>query len=143
MFNSKRSIDPDPDSTTSDISVLDEMDEYLDECLALQEEHVKTLNRQEGPTPPKLNKNGKSPSASTSSFKYIEGLDKIFSIKHALIIYFVFIYVFRSPYKSPIKLTPMTTPKHDEIYIVEGNNRVPLMHSVSFYRRQQSQVNII
>lgn len=62
----QRSIDPDPDSTTSDISVLDEMDEYLDECLALQD-------GEEGPTPPKLNKNGKSPSAASHSFKYTHG----------------------------------------------------------------------
>lgn len=63
----QRSIDPDPDSTTSDISVLDEMDEYLDECLALQEA------REEGPTPPKLNRGGKSPSAASHSFKYTQG----------------------------------------------------------------------
>ena len=55
------------DSSTSDISVLEEMDEYLDECLALQDA------REEGPTPPKLNKGGKSPSATSTSFKYSQG----------------------------------------------------------------------
>lgn len=54
------------DSSTSDISVLEEMDEYLDECLALQ-------GNQEGPTPPKLNRGGKSPSATSTSFKYSQG----------------------------------------------------------------------
>ena len=69
----QRSIDPDPDSTTSDISVLDEMDEYLDECLALQEAHSTNGNTEEGPTPPKLNRGGKSPSTTSTSFKYNEG----------------------------------------------------------------------
>lgn len=68
----QRSIDPDPDSTTSDISVLDEMDEYLDECLALQDEQNEGLAG-EGPTPPKLNRGGKSPSATSHSFKYTQG----------------------------------------------------------------------
>ena len=63
----QRTIEPDPDSTTSDISVLDEMDEYLDECLALQGVG------EEGPTPPKLNRAGKSPSAASHSFKYKQG----------------------------------------------------------------------
>ncbi|OAD53977.1 Actin-binding protein anillin [Eufriesea mexicana] len=89
FLNKKRSIDPDPDSTTSDISVLDEMDEYLDECLALQETHTGNAYVEEGPTPPKLNKGA--------------------------------------------------SPKKGEPYIVDGENCVPLMHSISFYRRQQSQ----
>ncbi|XP_031779988.1 anillin isoform X3 [Nasonia vitripennis] len=111
-FNKKRSIDPDPDSTTSDISVLDEMDEYLDECLALQEVG------EEGPTPPKLNRAGKSPSAASHSFKYTQG----------------------SAYRSPIKIiSPVSSPRKDEHYIVEGDNCVPLLHSVSLYRKQQSQ----
>lgn len=68
----QRSIDPDPDSTTSDISVLDEMDEYLDECLALQDARI------EGPTPPKINRGGKSPSATSSSFKYTHGYEFVY-----------------------------------------------------------------
>ena len=67
LFILQRSIEPDPDSTTSDISVLDEMDEFLDECLANQEAG------EEGPTPPKINRNGKSPSAASHSFKYTRG----------------------------------------------------------------------
>lgn len=116
FLSKKRSIDPDPDSTTSDISVLDEMDEYLDECLAQQEIHSGNIYTEEGPTPPKLNKGGKSPSA-TSNFKYREGLS----------------------YRSPMKEISSSSPKKDEPYIVDGENCVPLMHSVSFYRRQQSQ----
>ncbi|XP_058803979.1 anillin isoform X4 [Phymastichus coffea] len=108
----RRPIDPDPDSTTSDISVLDEMDEYLDECLALQE------NGEEGPTPAKLNRGGKSPSAASHSFKYTKN----------------------SSYRSPIKITsPAASPKPNDQYVVEGDNCVPLLHSISLYRKQQSQ----
>ncbi|XP_051173713.1 anillin isoform X3 [Leptopilina boulardi] len=110
-LNNKRTIYNEMDSSTSDISVLEEMDEYLDECLALQ-------GNQEGPTPPKLNRGGKSPSATSTSFKYSQG--------HA--------------YRSPIKInSPSSARQKNEPYIVEGENCVPLMHSVSFYRRQQSQ----
>ncbi|XP_046734102.1 anillin isoform X4 [Diprion similis] len=117
VLNKKRSIDPDPDSTTSDISVLDEMDEYLDECLALQDEQNAGVGT-EGPTPPKLNRAGKSPSATSHSFKYTQG----------------------QSYRSPIKITtPASSPRKGEQYVVEGDNHLPLMHSVSFYRRQQSQ----
>lgn len=49
------------------------MDEYLDECLALQEAQNANENTEEGPTPPKLNKGGKSPSTASTSFKYSEG----------------------------------------------------------------------
>ncbi|XP_076664608.1 anillin isoform X2 [Andrena cerasifolii] len=117
LLNKKRSIDPDPDSTTSDISVLDEMDEYLDECLALQEAHSANGNAEEGPTPPKLNRGGKSPSTTSTSFKYNEG----------------------SSYRSPVKKVSSESPNKSEAYIIDGENCVPLMHSVSFYRRQQSQ----
>lgn len=48
------------------------MDEYLDECLAQQEIHSGNIYTEEGPTPPKLNKGGKSPSV-TSNFKHREG----------------------------------------------------------------------
>ncbi|XP_076221746.1 anillin isoform X3 [Nomia melanderi] len=118
FLNKKRSIDPDPDSTTSDISVLDEMDEYLDECLALQEVHGINGNTEEGPTPPKVNRGGKnSPNVSTS-FKYSQG----------------------SPYyRSPVKKVTSMSPKKSETYVIDGDNCMPLMHSVSFYRRQQSQ----
>ncbi|XP_076249759.1 anillin [Calliopsis andreniformis] len=117
FLNKKRSIDPDPDSTTSDISVLDEMDEYLDECLALQEAHAANGITEEGPTPPKLNKGGKSPSTASTSFKYKEGIS----------------------YRSPVKKVSPASPRKVETYVVDGDNCMPLMHSVSFYRRQQSQ----
>lgn len=73
MTQLQRSIDPNPDSTTSDISVLNEMDEYLDECLPLQEEYDDGSSyTEEGPTPPKVNKGGKSPLMTSKSFKYKE-----------------------------------------------------------------------
>ncbi|KAK9308639.1 hypothetical protein QLX08_001483 [Tetragonisca angustula] len=117
FLNKKRSIDPDPDSTTSDISVLDEMDEYLDECLASQDGYNENSYIEEGPTPPKLNKAGKNPSTTLISFKHNEG----------------------SSYRSPIKKVFPTSPKKEDPYIVDGENCEPLLRSVSFYRRQQSQ----
>ncbi|XP_043524483.1 anillin isoform X1 [Frieseomelitta varia] len=117
FLNKKRSIDPDPDSTTSDISVLDEMDEYLDECLTSQDGYNENSYIEEGPTPPKLNKAGKNPSTTSISFKRNEG----------------------SSYRSPIKKVFSTSPKKEDSYIVDGENCEPLLRSVSFYRRQQSQ----
>ncbi|KAH0534481.1 anillin-like isoform X1 [Cotesia glomerata] len=107
--SNKRQIESD-ESSTSDISVLDEMDEYLDECLALQEA------QNHGPTPPKQNRAGSSPSMASTSFKYSQNV-----------------------YKSPLKVTPTRSPRKKETYVLEGDSQVPLMHSVSFYRRQQSQ----
>ncbi|XP_057335308.1 anillin-like isoform X2 [Microplitis mediator] len=107
----KRQIESD-ESSTSDISVLDEMDEYLDECLALQEA------QNHGPTPPKQNRAGNSPSMASTSFKYSQNI-----------------------YKSPIKITPSGSPRKKDQYIIDGGQKdqVPLMHSVSFYRRQQCE----
>ncbi|XP_008546672.1 anillin isoform X2 [Microplitis demolitor] len=105
----KRQIESD-ESSSSDISVLDEMDEYLDECLALQEA------QNHGPTPPKQNRAGNSPSMASTSFKYSQNI-----------------------YKSPIKITPSRSPRKKDQCIIDGDSQVPLMHSVSFYRRQQSQ----
>ncbi|XP_076276786.1 anillin-like isoform X2 [Lasioglossum baleicum] len=116
FLNKKRAIDPDPDSSTSDISVYDEMDEYVD-SLALQEAHGVNCITEVGPTPPKLNRGGKSPSNVSTSFKYSQG----------------------SPYRSPMKKISPAPPKQGSTYVMDGDNCVPLMHSVSFYRRQQSQ----
>ncbi|XP_070154737.1 anillin-like [Polyergus mexicanus] len=66
LFNKKRSMEPDLDSTTSDISALDEMDQYLDECFDMEDNNVK----EEGPTPPKVNKGQKSLLTACNSFKY-------------------------------------------------------------------------
>lgn len=57
----------------SDISVLEEMDEYLDECLANQDDEDSDGVRMEGPTPPKINKGITSPSHASHSFKYKHG----------------------------------------------------------------------
>ncbi|XP_063982129.1 anillin-like isoform X2 [Diachasmimorpha longicaudata] len=105
----KRTISSDLDSSTSDISVLEEMDEYLDECLALQDSTP-------GPTPPKQNRGIGSPSMTSTSFKYTTG----------------------SALRSPLKVTPSPKRTNDP-YIVDGDSKLPLMHSVSLYRKQQSQ----
>ncbi|XP_011867270.1 PREDICTED: actin-binding protein anillin isoform X2 [Vollenhovia emeryi] len=102
LFNKKRCIEPDPDSTTSDISVLDEMEQYLDECLDEELGEV----REEGPTPPKVNKGGEYLSTRDNS-KYCQS------------------------YRSPLK---------DSHKLEDGGKRVPLVRTVSAYRRQQSQL---
>nr|XP_012224702.1 PREDICTED: actin-binding protein anillin-like isoform X2 [Linepithema humile] len=110
LFNKKRTIEPDPDSTTTDISVLDEMDQYLDECLDMEDfcDDVK-----EGPTPPKMNKNGGSSSTACNSTKY----------------------------RSPLKSSPISTPKKtSDLWLEDGDKRVPLLRTVSAYRRQQSEL---
>lgn len=65
----QRSIEPDPDSTMSDLSVLNEMDQYLEEYLEANESHTDMNVREEGPTPPKVNR-GKSPLQASGSFNY-------------------------------------------------------------------------
>ncbi|XP_043499901.1 anillin isoform X2 [Polistes fuscatus] len=113
MNRKKRSIEPDPDSTTSDISVLDEMDEYLDECLAAQDRDAKNY----GPTPPKVNRGEKSPEVASSSFTYKRG----------------------PLYRSPV-VRPMTPEDRNQPYIVEGDRQTPLLRTVSCYRREQSEL---
>ncbi|XP_071558799.1 anillin-like isoform X2 [Temnothorax nylanderi] len=109
MFNKKRCIEPDPDSTTSDISVLDEMDQYLDECL---DEELGDV-REEGPTPPKVNKGGERLSMGGTVYTTVMGGNS-------------------SKYRSPLK---------DSNKLEDGGKRViPLVRTVSAYRRQQSQL---
>jgi len=33
--------------------------------------------------------------------------------------------------------------RHIPAFVVEGNEQVPLMHTVSFYRRQQNMVGVV
>jgi hypothetical protein len=33
--------------------------------------------------------------------------------------------------------------EHIPTFVVEGNEQVPLMHTVSFYRRQQNMVSVV
>ncbi|XP_033214177.1 anillin-like isoform X2 [Belonocnema kinseyi] len=115
-LNKKRSIYLGYDSSTSDISTLEEMDEYLDECLVIPDV-------QEGPTPPKINRGGKSPSATSANSKYTQGLTYRSSIK----------------LNSPIKINSPASSSRKDPSATEGESCLPLMHSVSFYRRQQSQ----
>ncbi|XP_025988888.2 anillin isoform X2 [Solenopsis invicta] len=74
MFNKKRCIEPDPDSTTTDISVLDEMDQYLDECL---DEELDNDVREEGPTPPKVNRGGEQSIAYNKYRSPLKDSDKL------------------------------------------------------------------
>ncbi|KAG5896653.1 hypothetical protein JTB14_021298 [Gonioctena quinquepunctata] len=108
------------DSTDSDISsVLNDMDNYLEE------------NSSAGPTPPKLVKQlspKKTTAQPSDSFSY-----KNFSpsIKETP----------KNKFKSPTKVR--TSPQQNTDlpeYVVEGDNILPLTHTVSFYRKQQNQV---
>lgn len=54
----------------------------------------------------------------------------------------LFTNLLRSSYCSPIKKVFPTSPKKEDPYIVDGENCEPLLRSVSFYRRQQSQVSL-
>lgn len=137
----QRSIEPDPDSSTSDISVLDEMDQYLDECLEMQEEEIDA--REEGPTPPKVNKSGKSP---LYNFKYDllistwgkKKKKKFASQKFAFSGRLIFTFALRSPLKI---VSPVSSPKKTDSCVEDGGRRVPLVRTVSAYRRQQSEVS--
>lgn len=109
-----------PESDLSD--VLDDMDDYLDEAMAYSQA-MKEL----GPTPPKQTKStGFGNEVQTSnSFNY-----KAFS-KSSLE---------QQDFKSPLKVRSPRKSIESQNYIVEGNNVLPLTHTVSFYRKQQAMV---
>lgn len=49
-----------------------------------------------------------------------------------------------SQFKSPLKVpSPRKSLENPTTFVMEGDNVLPLTHSVSFYRKQQSQVRII
>ncbi|KAK5647362.1 hypothetical protein RI129_002254 [Pyrocoelia pectoralis] len=106
------------DSTESDMSdILDDMDDYLDEALA--------YDASNGPTPPK-HRRSRSPidkaSHSSSSFQY-----KNCSPSKPT-----------TPYQTPIK-EPSPIKNESPAYVVDGDDVLPLTHTVSFYRKQQTQ----
>ena len=59
-------------------------------------------------------------SAQSHSFKYTKGQS-----------------YYESDHNSPLK----NEDHHVPSYVVEGNEQLPLMHTVSFYRRQQNLVS--
>jgi actin-binding protein anillin len=94
----------------SDLSdVLDDMDDYIDEALAYNGA------QSEGPTPPK--KGRKSPIESSQSFKY----------KH---------FQNDNTFKSPMKKTVVDVAENLPTHVIDGDNILPLTHTVSFYRKQ-------
>ncbi|XP_020289290.1 anillin isoform X2 [Pseudomyrmex gracilis] len=139
LFNKKRSIEPDPDST-SEFSALNDMDQYLDECLEelRNEEDVK----EEGPTPPKVNKSGASPRCN-SIIKYVRSIH--FKLLLKVFIFFnyisannqLLIYRYRSPLKT---VSSIPSPKKPDVCIEQDGQRVPLTRTVSAYRREQFEL---
>ncbi|KAF5297571.1 hypothetical protein FQR65_LT10002 [Abscondita terminalis] len=107
------------ESTDSDLSdILDEMDEYLDEGI--------TYEGSNGPTPPKIKR-------STSPSDQATNKSNSFQYKNC------------TPKETPNKFrTPTKEYSPDEIdnspaYVVDGDDVLPLTHTVSFYRKQQNQ----
>ncbi|KAJ8934598.1 hypothetical protein NQ314_013261 [Rhamnusium bicolor] len=129
------------ESTASDVSsILDEMDQYLDEM-------SNDENSSTGPTPPKQVRHV---SPGVSVFKNDLG--------HLLFLHFFrtnllshrllsTIRVFspkvntpKSKFQSPVKIR--TSPKKNTdlpTVVIDGDNELPLTHTVSFYRKQQNQ----
>ncbi|XP_049817405.1 anillin isoform X2 [Aethina tumida] len=111
------------DSTASDISSvldggLDEIPEEESECT-------------DGPTPPKhYRQSGNAQYAAPShSFNYKNFTPN--NIKSPM-----------SQFKSPLKVpSPRKSLENPTTFVMEGDNVLPLTHSVSFYRKQQSQTN--
>ncbi|KAF2896611.1 hypothetical protein ILUMI_09554 [Ignelater luminosus] len=117
------------ESTESDLSdILDDTDEYLDEAVAYG------ASDKSGPTPPKQSRslspinNVPQPS---NSFQYKDYSPcKGSPQKNG---------TSENNFKSPSKV--QSTRKSNELpaYVVDGDNVLPLTHTVSFYRRQQTQ----
>ncbi|XP_031344694.1 anillin isoform X2 [Photinus pyralis] len=111
------------DSTESDMSdILDDMDDYLDEAMAYDVEN--------GPTPPK-HKRSRSPidkgSHSSSSFQYKNFTPSKPTSKPS------------TPYQTPIKEPSPLESDESPAFVVDGDDVLPLTHTVSFYRKQQIQ----
>ncbi|CAH1118405.1 unnamed protein product [Phaedon cochleariae] len=111
------------ESTASDVSsILDDMDNYLGE-------YSNGENSSTGPTPPKQVKPlvvEKTTTHPSNSFNY-----KTFSptVKPE-----------GNKFQSPMKTRTSVEPIPDlPEYVVEGDNVLPLTHTVSFYRKQQNQ----
>ncbi|XP_074040615.1 anillin, actin binding protein [Leptinotarsa decemlineata] len=113
------------ESTASDVSsILDDMDNYLEE-----------FNNEEdtsaGPTPPKQVKQVspklQKATQPSNSFNYKNFSPSVKEMP-------------KNQFQSPIiKISPQPTSDLPE-YVLEGNNVLPLTHTVSIYRRQQTQV---
>lgn len=87
----------------------DNMDDVLDEAFDFDED--------DGPTPPKVNKNG---TQASNSFHYKKGSE-----------------VLLDKFKSPLKTPPKGRPSFIEM---DEESKKPLVHTVSFYRKLQNQV---
>lgn len=48
----------------------------------------------------------------------------------------------KNDFASPLKSPPRKSSSEVPTYVVEGDNVLPLTHTVSFYRKQQNQVRI-
>ncbi|XP_068084364.1 anillin-like [Anabrus simplex] len=117
IHKSPRNEKSDSDSDMSESAVLDDIDDFLDEALG-----ENSCSESEGPTPPKKKRDAsKSPQKSHRSPLKKESPTTTQSQS--------FRYT-RGKSASPSKPIPT--------HVIEGDQQVPLMHTVSFYRRQQN-----
>ncbi|XP_044264365.1 anillin isoform X2 [Tribolium madens] len=91
-----------------------DLSDVLDDMDDYIDEALAYNGQNDGPTPPKQER--KSPIESSHSFNYKS---------------------FQPEFKTPTKVTPDQLPTH----VVDGENILPLTHTVSFYRKQQTQVS--
>ncbi|XP_044739105.1 anillin-like isoform X2 [Chrysoperla carnea] len=121
--NSRNKRILDESTTTSDISdVLNDMNEYLDE---------QSTDTDAGPTPPKNSRTSlsKTGTAASHSFNYKRSSTSSSNTSSNYL-------------SSPTKATNIDQHKQNNdapTHILDGDSTVPLIHTVSFYRRQQSQ----
>ncbi|CAH0551583.1 unnamed protein product [Brassicogethes aeneus] len=109
------------ESTASDISsALEELD-YLNDMV---EDDIESS----GPTPPKnLRQSQNCQAAPSHSFNYKSFTPNVKSPK--------------SQFRSPMKVPSPRKSLEQQQYVMDGDNMVPLTHTVSFYRKQQTQQN--
>ncbi|KAK4885871.1 hypothetical protein RN001_002142 [Aquatica leii] len=117
------------DSTESDMSdILDEMDDYLDEALA--------YDGSNGPTPPKIKRSVSPDDRATNksdSFQYKHCTPNKYTSPQGLNL--------PTPKKFRTPIKELSPNRIDECpaYVVDGDEILPLTHTVSFYRKQQTQ----
>nr|XP_008200136.1 PREDICTED: actin-binding protein anillin isoform X2 [Tribolium castaneum] len=92
-----------------------DMSDVLDDMDDYIDEALAYNGHKDGPTPPKQER--KSPIETSNSFNYKS---------------------FQPEFKTPTKITP---PDQLPTHVVDGDNLLPLTHTVSFYRKQQTQVS--
>jgi hypothetical protein len=126
-----------------------EIDDMLDE--ALGDDSYISNYRSEGPTPPKTARmvSGHSPTSSAASWEFQtpQGTHKVLSFginfcEQSPGIYFLLQQQHQKDFKTPRVEELIRSPQQGELPEVEGEEGSKLLHTVSFYRKQQTNVNV-